>query len=61
MAVRITNIKIGGKRIQKQGSADFAKRLRQFLKDECVVADVTISYFYSDRWYDIETYEDLVK
>ena len=61
MAIRVTNIKVGGKTVRNLGQVEVAKRIKNALKKMNIKADVEVSRYYSDSWYSIKKVEELIK
>ena len=61
MAIRISSIKKEGKRVLNEHQLAVAKEIEALLTEAGIEGDVKISRYYSDRWYDLDTYEQLLK
>ena len=62
MAIRIANVKdIGGRRVKNESQLAIARQVEEFLAEAGIEGEVTISRFYSDRWYKLAAYEQLLK
>ena len=61
MAIRIANIKVGGKKVFNEHQLAVARQIEAFLANHDIVGDVKISRYYSDRWYDLEKYAQILE
>ena len=61
MAIKVTNIKVGGKTVRNLEQVEVAKKIKKTLKRSNIKADVVISRYYSDRWYAIKDIPGLIK
>jgi len=61
MAIKISVLFRKNKRITKLNQAKVAKSIQKFLKRRGIDCDVKISAFYSDRWYPIDMYEEIMR
>ncbi|MBU2072733.1 MAG: hypothetical protein KKA68_21070 [Gammaproteobacteria bacterium] len=61
MAIRISDIKENGKRITGIRVCTVARRIEECLENSGLEANVTISYFYGDRWYSINDVNEMVE
>jgi len=61
MAIRIVNMKQDGKRLINYRQLDAAKYIQQVLKEAGIEADVEVSRWYVDRWFDLEWYKQILE
>ena len=62
MAIRISKIKdAGGRRVQNESQLAVARQIEQLLAEAGIDGEVTISRYYSDRWYKPSAYQQLIE
>ncbi len=61
MAIRIINIRVDGKKVFNEHQLAVAKQIEEFLEEAGIIGDVTISRYFSDRWYKLDRYQELLE
>lgn len=61
MAIRLTEIKVDGKLVRGEKQLNAAEAIEGILKEKGITAEITISRWYADRWYSLESIRDILK
>ena len=61
MAIRIANIIADGRRPTNEHQLAVARQVEEFLAEAGIEGTVQISRYYSDRWYKLDKYAQLLK